>query len=58
MGRKHYRRFEGVCGSFLELKEVVTRQALRFLNGFRGRAVKYSVLNDQGSSLVALVQKG
>ena len=50
MGRKHCRKFERVCGSFLELEIVVTKRALRFWNGSHGRAAKNSRLKHQGSS--------
>ena len=50
VGRKHCRKFERVCGSFLELEIVVTKWALRFWNGSRGRATKNSGLKHQGSS--------
>ena len=50
VGRKHSRKFERVCESFLELKEV-TKRALRFWNGFRGRAAGNPRLKHQGSSL-------
>ena len=51
VGRKHSRKFKRVCESFLELKEVVTRQALRFRSDFRGRAAQNSGLKHKGSSL-------
>ena len=51
VGRKHSKKFESVCESFLELKEVVTKQALRFWNGFHGRAYENSTLKHQGLSL-------
>ena len=47
MGRKHFRKFKRVCGSFLELKEVVTRRVLRFWYGFRGRVAGNSRLKYQ-----------
>ena len=51
MGRKHTRKFERVCGSFLELQDVVTMLALRFWSGFRGRATENFGLKHQRSSL-------
>ena len=44
MGRKHFRKFERVCGSFLELKEVVIRRTLRFWSDLRGRVTGNSRL--------------
>ena len=51
VGRKRTRKFERVCGSFLELKDVVTILALRFRSGSRGRATENFGLRHQGSSL-------
>ena len=51
MGRKHSRKFERVHGSFLELKEIVMRRALRLWSGFRGRTIKNFGLKHQRSSL-------
>ena len=51
MGRKHFNKFERVCGSILELKRVGTRRALRFRSGSRVRVVENSRLKHQGSSL-------
>ena len=51
MGKKHFRKFERVCGSFLKLKKVVTRRALRFWSGFCGRAARNPRLKHQGSRL-------
>ena len=51
VGRKHFRKSERVCRSFLELKRVVTMRALRFQSGFRGRASGNYGLKHQGSSL-------
>ena len=56
VGRKRFRKFEKVCGSFLELKEVVMRRTLRFWSGFMeelfemlGWSIKDWVLNHQRS---------
>ena len=51
MGRKHSRKFKRVCESFLELKEVVTRRALRFWSGFYEKATRNPRLKHQGSSI-------
>ena len=44
MGRKHFKKFERVRGSFLELKEVVIRRTLRFWSDFHGRVAGNSRL--------------
>ena len=51
MGKKHFRKFERVCGSFLELKKVITRRALRFQSDFYGRVAKNFELKHQRLSL-------
>ena len=51
LGRKQYRKFEKVCGSFLKKKGVITKWALRFQSGSNGRSVENSGLKHQGSSL-------
>ena len=51
VGRKHFRKSERVCRSFLEMKRVVIRRALRFWSGFCGRATENFRLKHQGSSL-------
>ena len=51
VGKKHFKKSERVYRSFLELKRVIIRRALRFWSGFHGRAVENSKSKHQRSSL-------